>query len=267
MKFFNLLCFILLCWSTLTAAELDPAAATAVLFMGGKFHHVQGIDVEGKILWISSVDSAARKGYLSRVDLSTGKLETQVEIQSGERLHPGGISLSGNAVWVPLAEYRRNGKTTVQKRDKRTLSLISEFAVDDHIGCVAAGSGWIAGGNWDSLQIYFWNPQGQLIRKMGNPNGNRYQDMKWADGMIIASGKLASEAGGPGAIDWLMPDSLHLVRRVTTGVTDRGVSLSNEGMTLRRGKLYLLPEDDPVRLFIFDQKKLPGLLMQPPGRQ
>jgi hypothetical protein len=29
------------------------------------------------------------------------------------------------------------------------------------------------------------------------------------------------------------------------------VSFTNEGMTLRNGKLYLLPEDDPSRLYLF----------------
>ena len=42
------------------------------------------------------------------------------------------------------------------------------------------------------------------------------------------------------------------MRRVRAGKTDRGVSLTNEGMTFRGGKLYLLPEDDPSRLFVFD---------------
>ena len=166
MKFPVVLCSILLGIAASSTPDLNPAAATAVLYLQGKFHHVQGIDVEGKILWISSVNSAARKGYLSRVDLSTGRLEAQVEIQSGERIHPGGISLQGNAVWVPLAEYRRNGNSTIQKRDKRTLSLLAEFPVDDHIGCLAAGPGWIAGGNWDSLQIYFWNPQGRVYGEL-----------------------------------------------------------------------------------------------------
>jgi hypothetical protein len=43
-------------------------------------HHVQGIDVEGGILWVSSVDRAAQKGYLSRFDLARGKLLKQVEV-------------------------------------------------------------------------------------------------------------------------------------------------------------------------------------------
>jgi hypothetical protein len=267
MKFLSSLCLILFGLAVPSAPDLQPPAATAVLYLQGKFHHVQGIDVEGKNLWISSVDSTAQKGYLSRVDLSTGRLEAQVEIQSGEYIHPGGISLSGNAIWVPLAEYRRNGKSTVQQRDKRSLSLLSQFAVNDHIGCLAVGRGWIAGGNWDSLQIYFWDHRGRLLRKVENPSGNRYQDMKWVDGTIIASGKLPVGVGSSGAIDWVAPDSLRLVRRMTTGVTDRGIALSNEGMTLRRDRLYLLPEDDPVRLFIFDMKKLQDVSPKQPGQK
>jgi hypothetical protein len=33
------------------------------------------------------------------------------------------------------------------------------------------------------------------------------------------------------------------------GLTDRGVRFSNEGMAIRDGILFLLPEDDPSRLF------------------
>jgi hypothetical protein len=38
---------------------------------------------------------------------------------------------------------------------------------------------------------------------------------------------------------------------VSSGVTDRGLPYTHEGMTIRGGRLYLLPEDDPSRLFVF----------------
>ena len=54
-----------------------------------------------------------------------------------------------------------------------------------------------------------------------------------------------------GAIDWLDPQELRLVKRIVTGKTDRGILFTNEGLTIYGGKLYLLPEDGSSRLFVF----------------
>ena len=52
-----------------------------------------------------------------------------------------------------------------------------------------------------------------------------------------------------GAIEWLHPDTLAVQKSIATGLTDRGVRFSNEGMAIHNGVLFLLPEDDPSRLF------------------
>ena len=98
-----------------------------------------------------------------------------------------------------------------------TLALVAQFEVADHIGCVAAANGVIWGGNWDSTHLYRWRRDGTQIDK--------------------------------GAIDWIDPATLEVTRRIVTGVTDRGVPYTNEGMTIRGSSLYLLPEDDRSRLF------------------
>lgn len=209
-------------------------------------HHVQGIDVEGSILWVSSVDRVTRAGFLGRYDLATGRRLAQVAVHDNERFHPGGIQVDGAFIWVPVAEYRRASSTWVQKRDKVTLALVAQFEVADHIGCLAVADGVVWGGTWDSTHLYRWQLDGTPIDKRANPTGTRYQDIKIADGQLVASG-----LGGPdkGAIDWVHPSTLSVSRRVVTGATDRGVPYTNEGMTVRGGVLYLLPEDDPSRLF------------------
>jgi hypothetical protein len=236
------------------ATGLEQSSAASVRSLSGPLHHVQGIDIEGDSLWVSSVDRGSSTGLLSRVDLKTGRIEKQVQVQEGQRFHPGGICLDADFLWVPVAEYRRAGSSVVQKRDKRTMALVSSFAVDDHIGCVAVGPDRVAGGNWDSAELYFWTRDGGLLRKEKNRHGNRYQDLKWAGRELVGSGILASGAGPGGAVDWLDSRSLELVRRVPAGRTDRGIVLTNEGMTLKAGRLFLLPEDDPSRLFVFDLK-------------
>ena len=217
----------------------------------GVLHHVQGIDVEGGTLWVSSVDAKAGKGFLSRFELPSGRLIQQVEVQEGARIHPGGITLDGDSIWVPVAEYRREGSTSMQRRNKRTLALESRFEVGDHIGCVAAGKGFLVGGNWDSRVLYRWSPEGILLSKQPSPHATAYQDLKIVDGQLIGSGLLP---GRRGAIEWLALEDYRLLRRIEMGVTSRGTPFTNEGMTYRAGKLYLLPEDDPSRLFVFTPK-------------
>jgi hypothetical protein len=245
---FRAACFLLLA-SLARAEDLASWPAPRVLPLEARLYHVQGIDVDGDSLWITSVDRAARQGWLHLVDLKTGRLVREVAVQEGERYHPGGISLDADSVWIPVAEYHRGGKTSIQQRDRRTLALLSGFTVDDHIGCLAASRDALYGGNWDSLQIYTWSRSGAQRARRDNPAGTRYQDLKFLRGKLVGSGVRDAASG---AIDWLDPVSLSLERRITAGKTDRGVRFNNEGMTIRAGKLYLLPEDGPSRLFVWD---------------
>ncbi|MEI9974109.1 MAG: hypothetical protein WDO73_19890 [Ignavibacteriota bacterium] len=71
--------------------------------------------------------------------------------------------------------------------------------------------------------------------------------MKFDSDRMIASGGLADHRG---AIDSLDFPSMHLVRRVIAGKTDRGASLTREGMTMFKGQIWVLPEDNQSRLFV-----------------
>jgi hypothetical protein len=136
----------------------------------------------------------------------------------------------------------------VQKRSIGSLNLEYKFDVADHIGCIAAVPGVLIGANWDSRDFYVWDRTGRLLRKVPNPTANAYQDIKFVDGHLVASGLLP---GRKGAIDWLEYPSLNLIRRVTVGQTSRGVPYTSEGMAVRGDRLFLLPEDSPSRLFQF----------------
>jgi hypothetical protein len=211
-------------------------------------HHVQGIDVEGDILWVSSVDAKAGKGYLSLISLPSGKLQAQVEVQSGKRIHPGGITLDGDSIWIPVAEYDRDGPTNIERRNKQTLALESSFEVADHIGCIAAGKSMLVGGSWDSRTLYQWSKDGKQIAKTPNPHRTSWQDLKMDGDLLMGSGGLGREQG---AVEWMSVPGYEVKRRIVTHKTDRNVTYSHEGMTFRQGKLYFLPEDAPSRLFEF----------------
>lgn len=219
-----------------------------VIELAGTLYHVQGIDLDDSRLWVTSVDSAAKKGYLHEFSMPAGKVARTVEVQDGVRFHPGGIAGDASSIWVPVAEYRRGSSAVIEKRSKRTLAVEDRFEVPDHIGCVAAGGSVLVGGNWDSRDLYVWDHRGRLQRKVANPAGNGFQDMKFDGGVLIGSGLLPDRTG---AIDWLEFPSLRPVRRMTAGNTERGHPYTREGMAIRNGRLYLLPEDGPSRLFVF----------------
>ncbi len=228
--------------------RLAALALLGITMLEGPSYHVQGIDVEGQTLWVSAVDREGKRGLLSRHDVSSGRRLARVEVHDRARYHPGGLEVDGEELWVPVAEYRRASSTWVQRRDKTTLALLSQFEVADHIGCVAVAGDVIWGGNWDATHLYRWRRDGTLIDKRENPTGTRYQDLKFENGLLIGSG-----IGGPGKgrIDWLDPETLEVKRQIATGDTDRGVTYTHEGMAVRDGVLYLLPEDEPSRLFRF----------------
>lgn len=237
----------LLVLSACSALAQYFATPERVLALQGKTYHVQGIDTDGERLWVTSVDRPTSRGYL-HVFAVDGKLERTIEVQNGIRYHPGGLQVLGDSVWFPVAEYRANSTSLIQKRNMRTLELEFEFSVADHIGCVAVTPEFIIGGNWDSKDFYVWDHSGKLIRKVASDTANAYQDLKFAGGMLVASGL---RAGKQGAVDWLEWPSLRLSRRVAVPNTDRGVPLTQEGMTIFNGRLLLLPEDGPSRVFVF----------------
>jgi beta-lactamase class D/beta-lactamase class A len=209
--------------------------------------HVQGIEIEGERLWVTWVDRKRRTGHLSEFELATGKLLRSIPVHEAARYHPGGLAASAEALWLPVAEYRPGGSSVIQRRNKRTLAVEQQWEVPDHIGCVAAANRRLYGGNWDARQLYVWDESGRLLDKRDNPAGARYQDMKFAAGHLVASGLRGNE----GAIDWLDPQDFRLLRRIRAGKTNRGVPFTLEGMALSAGRLYLLPEDAPSRLFTF----------------
>jgi hypothetical protein len=236
---------LLLLWLALSELPL-----VKTIELKGTTHHVQGIDLDaqGTRLWVTSVDRAAKKGYLHEFSLPSGELRRTVEVGLGERFHPGGMARDGESLWIPVAEYRRESSATIQRRNAKTLELEGQFEVGDHIGCVAAGAEGLIGGNWDSRIFYVWERSGKLLRKVENSTPNGYQDLKFAGGQLVGGGLLP---GRVGAIDWMEWPSLKLVKRMEAGKTNRGVPFTNEGMAVGAGRLWLLPEDGPSRLFEF----------------
>ncbi|MBI5280667.1 MAG: hypothetical protein HY858_03215 [Candidatus Solibacter usitatus] len=231
-------------------ALLVALTLVRTLALEGDTFHVQGIALDGPSLWVTSVDQPSRKGWLFEYSLESGKRLRAVELQQGAMYHPGGFDVDGDSLWIPVAEYRKESRSIIQRRLKQTLELLSSFEVADHIGCLTSAGGRLVGGNWDARKFYEWTPDGRQLRVRSNPLSVRYQDIKYRDGALIASG-LGPAPASPSLIHWLDPEDLAPLQSAAPGRTDRKVEYSREGMDLRDGLLYLLPEDTPSRLFVF----------------
>lgn len=231
------------------AVTLSDFKLVRTVNLAGQTFHVQGVDFRGDRMWLTSVDRPREKGFLFEFSLANGALVKSIEVGDGVRYHAGGIATGGASIWIPVAEYRPRSSAWIEQRSQKTLELESRFEVDDHIGCLAATPDALIGGNWDSKDFYVWDHSGKLIRKVASTTGNAYQDMKYDNGWIVASGNLPDRTG---AIDWLEWPSLRMVRRLPAGKNDRGVLFTREAMSVHGNRLVLVPEDGASRLFEFD---------------
>jgi uncharacterized protein DUF6454 len=226
----------------------DTLTLTRTTALAGETFHVQGIEVDGSTLWVTSVDTKAKRGLLFEYRLPEGRLVRSVEIHDGERYHPGGLMASGDSLWIPVAEYRRASTAVIQRRNKRTLALEGHFLVDDHIGAIAVTPEGLVGANWDARDLYVWDRNGNLSRKVANSSGIAIQDMKFDGNRLIGGGLRPDKSG---EIVWMKWPSLEIEKRLPVGRTDRDVVYTHEGIAIRGDKLWFLPEDGPSRLFEF----------------
>ncbi len=212
--------------------------------------HPQGItaSADGATWYVSAVLRAEKKGVLAAFRAADGMLLQRVEVQDGPRYHPGGFGRLGDTLWLPVAEYARESTSVIEARHPSTLAVQSRFAVADHIGALAATTGALVGCNWDARAFYEWTFEGTLTTKVAHDGAARYQDLHWTPDGLLAGGLL----GDAGVIDRLDWPSLDLKERIVVGTTDRGVTLTHEGMAVAGRELLLMPEDDPSRVFVHD---------------
>jgi hypothetical protein len=242
-------------WSQAAAPAVtgvEGARLADVHVLEGTLYHVQGVALDREHIWVTSVDAEKRRGYVHQFSRATHRFERQVDVTDGALFHPGGLSVSGDSIWVPVAEYRPNSSAVLLELDKNTLKVKRKISVADHLGCVAVTPDGLVAGNWSSRRFYVFDREGRQTRVIDNASANQYQDIKFVDGMLVASGNLTKTTG---AIDWYAWPSMKQVRSVQAGVTDKGRLYTAEAMAIEGKDLYLLPEDGPSRLFHFVLEK------------
>lgn len=234
---------------------VDGAELIGARQLDGELFHVQGLELEPHRIWVTSVDEATRKAYLHAFDRRTGKFLRRLELTDGARYHPGGISISGRSIWVPVAEYTPRSSAILVEVDADTLEVRRKIRVADHLGFVAASGNTLVAGNWDGRLLYIFdlarNAPPRIVR---NPSATRHQDMKFVGDQLVAGGAITPWSG---AVDWIDWPSMKVVRTLRAGAIGpirpigRGGPYTGEGMAIEGRDLYFVPEDGPSRLFHF----------------
>lgn len=234
---------------------IEQARLLGTLKLEGELFHVQGLELDSRRIWVTSVDSENRKGYIHEFDRLTGKLLRRLELTDGARYHPGGISISGRSIWVPVAELRPKSSAILVEIDADSLRIRRKIHVADHLGCVAASGRTLVAGNWDSETFYIFDLDNEAqVRTVPNPSSTRHQDMKFVDGQLVAGGSLSLWSG---TVDWIDWPSMKLSRTLRAGAIGpvrplgRGGPYTGEGMAIEGRDLYVVPEDGPSRMFHF----------------
>lgn len=248
-------CSLLLLGLTAATAQqeisepIQNAQLVDILPLNGELFHVQGVDLDSRHIWVTSVDLANHRGYLHEFDRHSGALLRRLELTDGPRYHPGGFSLHGGSIWVAVAENAANSSATLEEIDTDSFQIRRRIPVADHLGCVAVSENTLIAGNWDSRLLYSFDlHSGKQLRVVSNPFATAYQDIKLVGGQLVASGTVTPLSG---TIDWIDWPSMKLARTERTGVTDRARPYTAEGMALKGRDLFLVPEDGPTRLFHF----------------
>ena len=227
--------------SLLAAARLP--GQVQVWFLAHRHDHVQGLEVSDRWFWISAVDRRTKTGWVWRVDRQTMQTAAERNITRGALYHPSGFQVSGDSLWIAIAEYQPNSSAVILELDALTLAERRSFRVRDHIGAVATdGRGVLLGANWDARRIYRWNVGGNLLGSSPNPAFLAIQDMKWVGDVLYASGTGLGPNQGQCLLQQMHPLTL---RQLKGSNLQAGLCYTREGMALHAGRFFFLPEDEP----------------------
>ena len=234
---------------------IEHARLVVTLDLRGELFHVHGLEIAGERIWVTSVDRGSRRGYIHEFDRATGRFLRRLDLTDGARYHPGGISIAGGSIWVPVAEMRPDSSSVLVEIDADTLQIRRRVPFADHLGCVAVSGERLVAGNWDSRLLYVFDLTGKgRTRIFPNPSRTRYQDMKFVDDHLVAGGNRGLWSG---TVDWIDFPTMTLARTLRAGAVGtvrpfgRGGPNTGEGMAIDGRELYVVPEDGPSRLFRF----------------
>ncbi len=251
-------CLVTQAWA---APEIAPSVADALaetlapartIRLHGTVFHVQGLEIDADAIYVTSLNKKTHRGYVHKFTRAGDPVRT-VDVTDGPRDHPGGISLDGDTLWVPIAESRAGGTARIVQYDKHTLAPRASFPVADHIGAIAVQGERLYGANYRTKSFYIWDRAGKPVAQPISPTQVHYQDMKMIGGEMVAAGLMPD--GKSGAVDWLDPETFAPRQRLALGKMENGLVWTQEGMTLQGSTLYLMPNDGDeagAEIYVFE---------------
>jgi len=248
--------------------------------------HTQGILKIGENYYISSVEvlEARRKydqpdefgydrtpgrgiGHLFKVD-GEGNLVKDLILIEGRMYHPSGIDFDGTHIWVGVAEYRPDTRSTIFKVDTDLTKAEKIFTVGDHIGALVydRDDDLLYGLSWGSRRIYCWTPVGFELYRYNNPSHFvDYQDAKYVgDNLMLASGMNNFNFGVAGQKDIREFGGMALIELPTGRIVNEipiliycgnGCVITHNPMDIsvsdQKLQFYFAPEDNKTTIYIY----------------
>ncbi len=125
----------------------------------------------GDAFFLSAVERSKKAGHLFRFNRQ-GELTGHILFNRLPRIHPGGIDTDGTHIWLPLAAYRPDGKTSILKIDAKTLKYKEAFHVSTHVGALAfdAASKDLFVADWGARHLLRYSTSGVALRMIKNPS-------------------------------------------------------------------------------------------------
>ena len=253
--------------------------------------HPQGFARVGESLFVSSVeitvptkrydqprdgidrDTGQGIGHLFKLD-ARGRQIGHAILGKGSIYHPGGIDYDGRWLWVPVAEYRPNSRSSLYRVNPETLEAVAVGRVDDHIGALMHDTDHdtLHGVNWGSRRFYSWRLDGESrldaaaapMRTFNPEHYLDYQDCAYLPvGRAVCTGISEfrrtpdSPVFGLGGIEVLDLATGHPTFQVPVLLwTEDGTAMLRNPVLVEatRGGLRLtaMPEDDSSRIFVYE---------------
>ncbi|HRP33070.1 MAG TPA: DUF6454 family protein [Agriterribacter sp.] len=219
-------------------------------------------------------DNGEGEGFLFKFG-SDGKLIDSTTIGEGVIYHPGGIDYDGKYIWVPVCEYRPNGKSLIYRVDPDNMQKIEMAHCNDAIGAVAYNRDdhTLMGMNWGSRKFYEWkvvtvtDSTGlQPVSEQGIKNPHYYvdyQDCNYiGDGLMLCGGLKTYKNPNDGAVFKLggievidMSSYAAVFQFPVNEWAKPGTVMTNNPcfteMVNGQLRFYFVPEDDQSTLYTY----------------
>jgi hypothetical protein len=216
-------------------------------------------------------DTGEGVGHLFKITRG-GQLVTDLTLGEGTIYHPGGIDYDGTHIWVPVAEYRPNGRSIIYRVTPDTMMATRVAAVDDHIGAIVhdVATNTLHGVSWGSRRVYRWaldakgGVTGEATRRLNPSHYVDYQDCKSvAAERMLCTGvtELRRAPDGPpfrlGGIELIDLHDGRPIHQVPLllwtadghAMTQNPAWFEPTGAGVRG---YFMPEDDTSTIYIYD---------------